>query len=153
MCVAGVEKVRKGENSREVVRMAPHEQVDRFVIRYMTGDAEPLPYIWIEPVSKPNIEAEIAVDNHLMSAGVRLSKRDMLQRYGRAKADPDDPDSVPTARHGVGARTDSGIAWTLPHPRMDATPYAGRASGRGGAGARRGALSSGSTVGSFSATR
>lgn len=71
-----------------------HEQVDRFVIRYMTGDAEPLAYIWIEPVSKPNIEAEISVDNHLMSAGVKLSKRDMLQRYGRAEAAPDDPDDV-----------------------------------------------------------
>ena len=55
------------------------------------------------------------------------------------------------ARHGAGARTDGGMArtprrrWrgatggiptepTAPHPRMDAPPYAGRASGGGGAG-------------------
>ena len=78
-----------------------HEQVDRYVIRYMTGDAEPLAYIWIEPVSKPNIEAEIAVDNHLMSAGVKLSKRDMLQRYGRAAADPGDPDDATELQAGL----------------------------------------------------
>ena len=71
-----------------------HEQVDRLVIRYMTGDAEPLAYIWIEPVTKPHIEASISVDNHLMSAGVKLSKRDMLQRYGRTEADPDDPNDI-----------------------------------------------------------
>ena len=78
-----------------------HEQVDRYVIRYMTGDAEPLAYIWIEPVSKPNIEAEIAVDNHLMSAGVKLSKRDMLQRYGRTAADPKEPEDAAELQAGL----------------------------------------------------
>lgn len=83
-----------------------HEQVDRLVIRYMTGDAEPLAYIWIEPVSKPNIEAEIAVDNHLMGAGVKLSKRDMLQRYGRTAADPDDPEDAAELRGPEAANLD-----------------------------------------------
>ena len=78
-----------------------HEQVDRFVIRYMTGDDTPLAYIWIEPVSKPNIDAEIKVDTHLMQSGVKLSKRDMLQRYGRTEADPDDPEDAAALQGGL----------------------------------------------------
>ena len=73
-----------------------HEQVDRFVIRYMTGDDTPLAYIWIEPVSKPNISNEITIDQHLMQSGIKLSKRDMLQRYGRTEADPNRPDDAAT---------------------------------------------------------
>ena len=73
---------------------ALHEQVDRFVIRYMTGDDTPLAYIWIEPVSKPNIDAEIKIDTHLMQSGIKLSKRDMLQRYGRTEADPAEPEDA-----------------------------------------------------------
>lgn len=78
-----------------------HEQVDRYVIRYMTGDDTPLAYIWIEPVSKPNIDGEIKKDTHLMSCGVKLSKRDMLQRYGRTEADPDDPEDAAVLRSNV----------------------------------------------------
>jgi hypothetical protein len=65
---------------------ALHEQVDRFVIRFMCGDDEPLAYIWIEPVSKPDVESNTKIDDHLAKFGIRLSKRDMLQRYGRAEA-------------------------------------------------------------------
>lgn len=71
-----------------------HEQVDRYVIRYMTGDDTPLAYIWIEPVSKPNIDNEIKIDTHLMQSGIKLSKRDMLQRYGRTEADPSEPEDA-----------------------------------------------------------
>ena len=71
-----------------------HEQVDRYVIRYMTGDETPLAYIWIEPVSKPNLETEMSVDKHLLGCGIKLSKRDMLQRYGRTEADPADPNDA-----------------------------------------------------------
>ena len=78
-----------------------HEQVDRYVIRYMTGDDTPLAYIWIEPVSKPNIDGEIKKDAHLMSCGIKLSKRDMLQRYGRTEADPDDPEDAAVLRSNV----------------------------------------------------
>ncbi|MBQ5795800.1 MAG: DUF935 family protein [Kiritimatiellae bacterium] len=73
---------------------ALHEQVDRYVIRYMTGDDEPLAYIWIEPVSKPNIDAEIKMDDFLLRSGIKLSKRDMLQRYGRTEADPAEPEDA-----------------------------------------------------------
>ena len=72
-----------------------HEQVDRYVIRWATGDAVPLAYIWIEPTAKPDIQKEIAIDTHLAGMGARLSLRDALQRYGRAETDPKDPSDRP----------------------------------------------------------
>jgi len=60
-----------------------HEQIDKFVIRYMTGDEEPYAMIWVEPVKKPNVSTDIEIDRHLIKAGVKLSKLDALQRYGR----------------------------------------------------------------------
>ena len=67
-----------------------HEQVDAFVIRYVTGDAEPLAKIVIEPVTKTDVDTDIKIDNHLVSMGCRLSKADMMQRYGRTEATSDD---------------------------------------------------------------
>ncbi|MDO5320103.1 MAG: DUF935 family protein [bacterium] len=67
-----------------------HEQVDRFVIRYVTGDDEPLASISIEPVNKPDVDTDIKIDNHLGEFGIRLSKNDMLARYGRTEAKDDD---------------------------------------------------------------
>lgn len=99
-----------------------HEQVDRYVIRYMTGDDTPLAYIWIEPVSKPNIDGEIKKDVHLMSCGVKLSKRDMLQRYGRTEADPDDPNDaavLQTPSNGVETGFDNPFG-RLPNERRPA---------------------------------
>lgn len=63
-----------------------HEQVERYVIRFMTGDEEPLAAIRIEPMKKPNITTEIQIDQHLINNGVKLSKLDALQRYGRSEA-------------------------------------------------------------------
>ena len=80
---------------------ALHEQVDRLVIRYECGDDEPLAYIWIEPVSKPDVESNTKIDNHLAQFGIRLSKRDMLQRYGRAEA-ADDSDALEPPSQGFG---------------------------------------------------
>ena len=67
-----------------------HEQVDRFVIRYVTGDDEPLAQIVIEPVTKPDVDTDIKIDRHLAELGVKLSKADALQRYGRTEAQGDD---------------------------------------------------------------
>ena len=80
---------------------ALHEQVDRLVIRYQCGDDEPLAYIWIEPVSKPDVESNTKIDNHLAQFGIRLSKRDMLQRYGRAEA-ADESDALEPPAQGFG---------------------------------------------------
>jgi len=80
---------------------ALHEQVDRLVIRYECGDDEPLAYIWIEPVSKPDVESNTKIDNHLAQFGIRLSKRDMLQRYGRAEA-ADAADALEPPAQGFG---------------------------------------------------
>jgi len=71
-----------------------NEAVDRFVIRYVTGDDEPLARIVVEPMSKPNVDTEIKIDSHLVSLGVKLSKNDALQRYGRTEADPNDPEDA-----------------------------------------------------------
>lgn len=95
---------------------ALHEQVDRLVIRYECGDDEPLAYIWIEPVSKPDVESNTKIDNHLASFGVRLSKRDMLQRYGRAEA-ADDSDALQPPQQAV-----PGGFGSLPNERPAATP-------------------------------
>lgn len=66
-----------------------HEQIDRFVIRYVYGE-EPLAYISIDPVEKPDVDTDIKVDNHLAGLGVKLSKKEALQRYGRAEAKDED---------------------------------------------------------------
>ena len=64
-----------------------HEKVERFVIRFVTGDTEPLARIKIEPMKKPNVETEIKIDNHLIEHGVKISKSDALARYGRTEAE------------------------------------------------------------------
>lgn len=66
-----------------------HEQIDRFVIRYVYGE-EALAYISIDPVDKPDVDTDIKVDNHLAELGVKLSKKEALQRYGRAEAENED---------------------------------------------------------------
>jgi len=63
------------------------EKVCRYVIRFVCGDNEPLAQIEIKPTKKPNISQEIEIDNHLISHGVKLGKKDAAQRYGRATAD------------------------------------------------------------------
>lgn len=93
---------------------ALHEQVDRLVIRYMCGDEEPLAYIWIEPVSKPDVASNTQIDDHLAKFGIRLSKRDMLQRYGRAEA-ADEADALePPAQGGEYGDLGGGFAPQTP---------------------------------------
>ena len=99
---------------------ALHEQVDRFVIRFMCGDEEPLAYIWIEPVSKPDVESNTKIDDHLAKFGIRLSKRDMLQRYGRAEADGD-ADAV-TMQQPAGEPGGAGGPFTPSNPAFGRLP-------------------------------
>lgn len=95
---------------------ALHEQVDRLVIRYECGDDEPLAYVWIEPVSKPDVESNTKIDNHLAQFGIRLSKRDMLQRYGRAEA-ADAADALEPPAQGFGDGQFPSFATSQPPPR------------------------------------
>ena len=97
-----------------------HEQVDRFVIRYVTGDDEPLASISIEPVKKPDVDTDIKIDNHLAALGVKLSKADALQRYGRTEAERDDDALQPTP-NGPQNGLPGGFGG-LPNERPPATP-------------------------------
>ena len=64
-----------------------HRQIDRHVIRFTCGDFEPLAGIVINPPAETeNIDREIKIDQHLGEFGIRLSKKDMLARYGRVEA-------------------------------------------------------------------
>lgn len=97
-----------------------HEQVDRFVIRYVTGDDEPLASISVEPVKKPDVDTDIKIDNHLAALGVKLSKADALQRYGRTEAESDDDALQPTPN--VPQNGLPGGFGGLPNERAPATP-------------------------------
>lgn len=66
-----------------------HEQIEKYVIRFVTGDKEPLARIKIEPMKKPNIKTELEIDEFLTAHGVKLSKTDALQRYGRTESTGD----------------------------------------------------------------
>ena len=70
------------------------EQVEKFVIQFLCGDEEPLAKIWIKPMKKPNVDAEIKIDNHLISHGAKLSKADALARYGRTETTKADEDTA-----------------------------------------------------------
>lgn len=68
-----------------------HNQIDRFVIRFTCGDFEPLAGIVVNPPAETeDIDREIKIDSHLGAFGVRLSKQDMLSRYGRTEAKSDE---------------------------------------------------------------
>jgi len=83
-----------------------HDQVERFVIRFECGDFEPLAEIVINPPAETeDIDREIKIDSHLAGLGVKLSKSDALQRYGRTEA-ADENDALeapkPAAPGGFG---------------------------------------------------
>ena len=82
------------------------DQVERFVIRFECGDFEPLAEIVINPPAETeDIDREIKIDSHLAGLGVKLSKSDALQRYGRTEA-ADENDALqnpqPAAPGGFG---------------------------------------------------
>ena len=100
------------QDAAENLSEALHEQVDAFVIRYVTGDDEPLAKISIEPATKTDVDTDIKIDNHLVSMGCRLSKSDMMTRYGRTEATSDDDvaEMREQAQPGLGAPGFGGLA-------------------------------------------
>ena len=98
-----------------------HNQIDRFVIRFTCGDFEPLAGIVINPPAETtDIDREIKIDNHLAALGVKLSKADALQRYGRTEAESDDDALQPTPN--VPQNGLPGGFGGLPNERTPATP-------------------------------
>lgn len=98
-----------------------HNQIDRFVIRFTCGDFEPLAGIVINPPAETtDIDREIKIDNHLAALGVKLSKADALQRYGRTEAESDD-DALQTPPNGPQNGLPGGFGG-LPNERTPATP-------------------------------
>ncbi len=83
------------QDACEMLSETLQEQVERPFIRYVFGDEEPLAYIQVSPVSHPNLEMEMKIDQHLVSLGVKLSKKEALERYQRTEASEDDPDDEP----------------------------------------------------------
>lgn len=76
------------QDACEMISETLNAQVDRFVIRYVTGDDVPLAYVSIAPSDRPNVDQDIKIDNHLAGLGVELSQNDALARYGRSAYDP-----------------------------------------------------------------
>ena len=89
------------------------------MLRWRFGDSvTPKAYIQIEPNAKQDAKLDMDVDKHLASLGVKLSKNDALQRYGRTEWKPDDASDAPLqlqqgAEAGTG-QPPSGTNPTLP---------------------------------------
>ena len=87
------------QDACEMLSETLQEQVEKFVIEYVYGKGvRPLAYIQIEPNAKEDAKLDMEIDNHLMDAGVSLSKNDMLQRYGRTEYKPEDANDAPVRR-------------------------------------------------------
>lgn len=80
------------QDACEMISETLQAQVERHVIRYVHGDVEPLAYIQIMPEARPNLTQEMAIDNHLVSKGVKLSRNEALRRYQRTEVDASDPE-------------------------------------------------------------
>lgn len=71
-------------------------QVDPFVIEYYFGQGvEPLAEFALSPVSRPNVQQEILINEHLSKAGAKIPIADELSRFGRRAVDPSNPDDTP----------------------------------------------------------
>jgi len=78
----------------EMISEALQQQVEPFVIRWSCGDEEPLAYISVSLPEKPFSALDLTADETLLRMGVRLSKKQALQRYGRTEAAADEPDDA-----------------------------------------------------------
>ncbi len=93
--VQGKESDLLEQDACEMLSETLNAQVERFVIRYVTGDNQPLAYLSIAPTEQPNIDQDIKIDTHLAAHGVELSRNDALARYARAAYDPANKNDVP----------------------------------------------------------
>lgn len=94
---AGESELMDGDGCAMVAETL-RDQVEKFVVRFMCGDFEPLAGIVINPPAETaDIDRDIKIDMHLAGLGVRLSKADALARYGRTEAKDEEDALAPTA--------------------------------------------------------
>ena len=102
----GEEKDDIGTGDAMFVSELLQRKVDRQVLAYELGWKEkPLAYLQITPKQKPNVDADVKVDEFLLKHGVELGKEDLRARYNRpAPSDgeelvetPADPATDPNA--------------------------------------------------------
>ena len=88
------------------------DQVEKFVIRFVCGDFEPLAGIVVNPPAETlDTEREIRIDQHLAGLGVRLSKADALARYGRIEAKDEGDAMAPAAPAPSQLKGSEGERW------------------------------------------
>lgn len=109
------------QDACEMLSETLQEQVERPFIRYTFGDDEPLAYIQISPVARPDLKMEMDIDRHLVSLGVPLSRKEALERYQRSLVSKDDPEDAPLKQEAPPAG-----GFGLPNE----TPDAGKADSR-----------------------
>lgn len=79
------------QDDAEMISETLNMQVEPIVLAYQFGEGvDPLAYLRIPIPDKQDTTKDIEVDTFLTSHGVRLSKSDALERYGRSEADGDD---------------------------------------------------------------
>ena len=115
--VQGEESDLLEQDACEMLSETLQEQVERFVIRYATGDEQPLAYIQITPVSNPDATKEMEIDKHLVGFGVKLSKNEALQRYQRTEVDDTDETDSPLV---AVQQTPSAAPWQSTDPATTA---------------------------------
>ncbi len=70
--------------------------IDKFVLEYNFGEGVPiLARFVLVPSKQVDFNAEIAADTFLTAQGVRLSKNDLLERYGRKEAETEEDSTTP----------------------------------------------------------
>lgn len=76
------------QSAAEDISETLHEQIDRFVVEWHFGaGTEPLARFALVPVSRPDVAKEIAINEHLVSHGAKLSMADECQRFGRREVE------------------------------------------------------------------
>lgn len=91
------------EDDVEMINETLHLNVDKYVIEYLFGDDQPLAKFQIVLPPQEATAQDIAIDQYLVSSGVRLSVPDALKRYGRVEAKageavliaPPKPEAIP----------------------------------------------------------
>lgn len=94
------------EQDARLISETCNEQLDRKVLAYYFGeDVEPLAYFQIVVPPRQNVDTEIKVDEFLVKNGVRLSRKDTAERYGREEAEEGDEvleTQMPAPGEGMG---------------------------------------------------